>query len=415
MSSNSCYLKPGNNFFNLNKNEPRACLKSNHPTGTKLIMKIGIVCYPTFGGSGVVATELGKGLAKIGPQVHFITYRQPTRLDFFSENLFYHEVDIKSYPLFDFPPYELALASKMVSVVKYEKLDLLHVHYAIPHASAAYMAKQILKAQGIHIPVVTTLHGTDITLVGKDPSYEPVVTFSINQSDGVTAVSEDLKRETYEHFDIKREIEVIYNFIDLNRFKRQKKDHFKLAICPNGEKLMVHTSNFRKVKRVEDVIRVFFEVRKEIPAKLLLVGDGPERDKMERLCRELGTCDDIRFLGKLEYVEEVLSVSDLFVMPSEKESFGLAALEAMACEVPILTSDVGGIPELNVNGVTGFVCKVGDIADMKEKALYILDDANLPTFKANALARAKEFDITEIMPLYVDYYQKTIENSLAKI
>lgn len=378
-------------------------------------MKIGIVCYPTFGGSGVVATELGKGLAKIGHEVHFITYRQPTRLDFFSENLYYHEVDIKSYPLFDFPPYELALASKMVSVVKYEKLDLLHVHYAIPHASAAYMAKQILKEQGIHIPVVTTLHGTDITLVGKDPSYEPVVTFSINQSDGVTAVSEDLKRETYEYFDIKRDIEVIYNFIDLDRFKRQKKEHFKLAICPNGEKLMVHTSNFRKVKRVEDVIRVFFEVRKEIPAKLLLVGDGPERDKMERLCRELGTCDDIRFLGKLEYVEEVLSVADLFVMPSEKESFGLAALEAMACEVPILTSDAGGIPELNVTGVTGFVCKVGDIADMKEKALYILDDANLPTFKANALARAKEFNITEILPLYVDYYKKTIEVSLAKI
>lgn len=399
----------------MNKNDPYACLQSNQPPSTNFIMKIGIVCYPTFGGSGVVATELGKGLAKIGHEVHFITYRQPTRLDFFSENLYYHEVDIKSYPLFDFPPYELALASKMVSVVKYEKLDLLHVHYAIPHASAAYMAKQILKDQGIHIPVVTTLHGTDITLVGKDPSYEPVVTFSINQSDGVTAVSEDLKRETYEYFDIKREIEVIYNFIDLDRFKRQKKDHFKLAICPNGEKLMVHTSNFRKVKRVEDVIRVFFEVRKEIPAKLLLVGDGPERDKMERLCRELGTCDDIRFLGKLEYVEEVLSVADLFVMPSEKESFGLAALEAMACEVPILTSDAGGIPELNVSGVTGFVCKVGDIADMKEKALYILDDANLPTFKANALARAKEFDITEILPLYVDYYQKTIENSLAKI
>lgn len=399
----------------LNKNDLYACLQSNHPSSTNVIMKIGIVCYPTFGGSGVVATELGKGLAKIGHEVHFITYRQPTRLDFFSENLYYHEVDIKSYPLFDFPPYELALASKMVSVVKYEKLDLLHVHYAIPHASAAYMAKQILKEQGIHIPVVTTLHGTDITLVGKDPSYEPVVTFSINQSDGVTAVSEDLKRETYEYFDIKREIEVIYNFIDLDRFKRQKKDHFKLAICPNGEKLMVHTSNFRKVKRVEDVIRVFFEVRKEIPAKLLLVGDGPERDKMERLCRELGTCDDIRFLGKLEYVEEVLSVADLFVMPSEKESFGLAALEAMACEVPILTSDAGGIPELNVSGVTGFVCKVGDIADMKEKALYILDDANLPTFKANALARAKEFDITEILPLYVDYYKKTIEATLVKI
>ncbi len=399
----------------MNKNDPYACLQTSHPFSTSFIMKIGIVCYPTFGGSGVVATELGKGLAKIGHEVHFITYRQPTRLDFFSENLYYHEVDIKSYPLFDFPPYELALASKMVSVVKYEKLDLLHVHYAIPHASAAYMAKQILKEQGIHIPVVTTLHGTDITLVGKDPSYEPVVTFSINQSDGVTAVSEDLKRETYEYFDIKRDIEVIYNFIDLDRFKRQKKEHFKLAICPNGEKLMVHTSNFRKVKRVEDVIRVFFEVRKEIPAKLLLVGDGPERDKMERLCRELGTCDDIRFLGKLEYVEEVLSVADLFVMPSEKESFGLAALEAMACEVPILTSDAGGIPELNVTGITGFVCKVGDIADMKEKALYILDDANLPTFKANALARAKEFDITEILPLYVDYYKKTIEVSLAKI
>ena len=399
----------------MNKNDPYLCLETNYPFSIGFIMKIGIVCYPTFGGSGVVATELGKGLAKIGHEVHFITYRQPTRLNFFSENLYYHEVDIKSYPLFDFPPYELALARKMVSVVKYEKLDLLHVHYAIPHASAAYMAKQILKDQGIHIPIVTTLHGTDITLVGKDPSDEPVVTFSINQSDGVTAVSEDLKRETYEYFDIKRDIEVIYNFIDLDRFKRQKKEHFKLAICPNGEKLIVHTSNFRKVKRVEDVIRVFFEVRKEIPAKLLLVGDGPERDKMERLCRELGTCDDIRFLGKLEYVEEVLSVADLFVMPSEKESFGLAALEAMACEVPILTSDAGGIPELNVSGVTGFVCKVGDIADMKEKALYILDDAHLLTFKANALARAKEFDITEILPLYVEYYKKTIELSLAKI
>lgn len=377
-------------------------------------MKIGIVCYPTFGGSGVVATELGKGLAKIGHEVHFITYRQPTRLDFFSENLYYHEVDIKSYPLFDFPPYELALASKMVSVAKYEKLDLLHVHYAIPHASAAYMAKQILKEEGIHIPVVTTLHGTDITLVGKDPSYEPVVTFSINQSDGVTAVSQDLKKETYEYFNIKREIEVIHNFIDLNRFKRQKKDHFKTAICPNGEKLITHTSNFRKVKRVEDVIQVFYEIRKEIPAKLLLVGDGPERDKMERLCRELGTCDDVRFLGKLESVEEVLSVSDLFILPSEKESFGLAALEAMACEVPVLSSDAGGIPELNISGVTGFVCKVGDIADMKQKALHILDDANLPAFKASALARAKEFDITEILPLYVAYYHKTIEASLVK-
>ncbi|MFT4856320.1 MAG: N-acetyl-alpha-D-glucosaminyl L-malate synthase BshA [Algoriphagus sp.] len=378
-------------------------------------MKIGIVCYPTFGGSGVVATELGKGLAKLGHEVHFITYRQPTRLDFFSENLFYHEVDIKSYPLFEHAPYELALASKMVSVVKYEKLDLLHVHYAIPHASAAYMAKQILKTQGIQIPVITTLHGTDITLVGKDPSYEPVVTFSINQSDGVTSVSEDLKLETYAHFDVTRDIEVIPNFIDLDRFKRLKKEHFKTAICPNGEKLLVHTSNFRKVKRVEDVIQVFFEVRKVIPAKLLLVGDGPERDKMERICRELGTSDDTRFLGKLDAVEEVLSVADLFLMPSEKESFGLAALEAMACEVPILSSNAGGIPELNINGVTGFVSDVGDVQDMKEKALFILDEKNLPTFKANALARAKEFDISEILPMYVAYYNKIIKNTLASI
>lgn len=372
-------------------------------------MKIGIVCYPTFGGSGVVATELGKGLAKVGHEVHFITYSQPTRLDFFSENLYYHEVDIKSYPLFEHAPYELALASKMVSVVKYEKLDLLHVHYAIPHASAAFMAKQILLEQGISIPVVTTLHGTDITLVGKDPSYEPVVTFSINKSDGVTAVSEDLKKETYASFDIKRDIEVIPNFIDLERFKRQKKEHFKLAICPNDEKLMVHTSNFRKVKRVEDVIKVFYEVRKVIPAKLLLVGDGPERDRMERLCRELGTCDDVRFLGKLEAVEEVLSVADLFLMPSEKESFGLAALEAMACEVPILSSNVGGIPELNIDGITGFACEVGDIQSMKEKALFILDEKNLPTFKKNALKRAKDFDISNILPKYEAYYKKTID------
>lgn len=376
------------------------------------MMKIGIVCYPTFGGSGVVATELGKGLAKVGHEVHFITYKQPMRLDFFSENLFYHEVDIKSYPLFEFAPYELALASKMVSVVKYEGLDLLHVHYAIPHASSAYLAKQILKTHGISIPVVTTLHGTDITLVGKDPSYEPVVTFSINQSDGVTAVSEDLRKETYEYFDIQQEIEVIPNFIDLERFKKQRKDHFKFAICPNGEKLLVHTSNFRKVKRVEDVIQVFYNIRKQIPAKLLLVGDGPERDRMERLCRTLGTCEDIRFLGKLEAVEEVLSVADLFVMPSEKESFGLAALEAMACEVPVLSSNAGGIPELNLHGVTGFVCEVGDVEDMTEKALTILDESRLPVFKERALARAKEFDIDQVLPKYVSYYERTLEKMM---
>ncbi|WMN06268.1 N-acetyl-alpha-D-glucosaminyl L-malate synthase BshA [Marivirga arenosa] len=376
-------------------------------------MNIGIVCYPTFGGSGVVATELGKALAKNGHNVHFITYSQPTRLDFFNQNLFYHEVDIRTYPLFQYPPYELALASKMVDVVEHENLDLLHVHYAIPHASAAFMAKQILKEKNINIPVVTTLHGTDITLVGKDPSYEPVVTFSINKSDGVTAVSEDLKKDTLEHFDIYQHIEVIPNFIDLSRFKRQKKEHFKTAICPNGEKLMVHTSNFRKVKRVEDVIHVFNNVRKIIPAKLLLVGDGPERIKMEKLCRELGTCEDIRFLGKLEAVEEVLSVSDLFLMPSEKESFGLAALEAMACEVPVLSSNAGGIPELNINGVTGFTCNVGDVKDMTEKALYILADEHLDTFKKAALERAKEFDISNILPLYENFYDKILKTEPA--
>jgi N-acetyl-alpha-D-glucosaminyl L-malate synthase BshA len=377
-------------------------------------MNIGIVCYPTFGGSGVVATELGKALAKNGHNVHFITYSQPTRLDFFNENLFYHEVDIRTYPLFQYPPYELALASKMVDVAQHEKLDLLHVHYAIPHASAAYMAKQILKEKNINIPVVTTLHGTDITLVGKDPSYEPVVTFSINKSDGVTAVSEDLKKDTLEHFDIYQHIEVIPNFIDLNRFKRQKKDHFKTAICPNGEKLLVHTSNFRKVKRVEDVIHVFNNVRKIIPAKLLLVGDGPERIKMEKLCRELGTCEDIRFLGKMEAVEEVLSVSDLFLMPSEKESFGLAALEAMSCEVPVLSSNAGGIPELNIDGVTGFTCNVGDVKDMTEKALHILADENLDKFKSAALERAKKFDITNILPLYENFYNKILNKELAE-
>lgn len=367
-------------------------------------MKIGIVCYPTFGGSGVVATELGKALAQEGHKVHFITYSQPTRLDFFNENLFYHEVDIRTYPLFDYPPYELALASKMVDVVKYEKLDLLHVHYAIPHASAAYMAKQILKTENIEIPVITTLHGTDITLVGKDASYEPVVTFSINNSDGVTAVSEDLKKDTYEHFKIHNGIEVIPNFIDLNRFKKQKKDHFKTAICPNNEKLLVHTSNFRKVKRVEDVLKVFHNVRKTVPSKLLLVGDGPERTHMEALCREYNVCEHTRFLGKLEAVEEVLSVADLFLMPSEKESFGLSALEAMACEVPVISSNAGGIPELNIQGVTGFMSNVGDVDDMTKNAIHILSDENLATFKKNALARAKEFDIVNILPLYEDFY-----------
>lgn len=374
-------------------------------------INIGIVCYPTFGGSGVVATELGKALAKEGHRVHFITYSQPTRLDFLNENLFYHEVDFRSYPLFEYPPYELALASKMVSVVKNEKLDLLHVHYAIPHASAAYMAKQILKTEGIIIPVVTTLHGTDITLVGKDASYEPVVTFSINQSDGVTAVSEDLRRETYEHFKITQEIDVIPNFIDLEKFKKQKKDHFKKAICPQGESLVVHTSNFRRVKRIGDVIDVFANIHKDIPAKLLMIGDGPERAKAETQAKELGIEADVRFLGKLEAIEEVLSVADLFLMPSEKESFGLAALEAMACEVPLISSNAGGLPELNVQGVTGFMSEVGDVEDMSRKALFVLDKRNLPTFKENALKRAREFDIANILPLYERVYERVIEKA----
>ncbi|MFL5729987.1 MAG: N-acetyl-alpha-D-glucosaminyl L-malate synthase BshA [Cytophagaceae bacterium] len=371
-------------------------------------MRIGIVCYPTFGGSGVVATELGKALAKQGHKIHFITYNQPWRLDFFNENLFYHEVSIPTYPLFLYPPYELALASKMVNVVKYENLDLLHVHYAIPHASAAYMAKQILRSEGIEIPIVTTLHGTDITLVGKDSSYEPVVTFSINESDGVTAVSEDLRKDTYKHFQIKNDIEVIPNFIDMNRFSKQKKEHFKMAICPNGEKLLIHTSNFRPVKRVEDVLKIFLQVRKQIPSKLLLVGDGPERIGLEQKCRECENCADIRFLGKLDAVEEVLSVSDLFIMPSESESFGLAALEAMACEVPVISTNTGGMPELNVHGKTGFMSNVGDVDDMVKNALYILDEAHLPEFKKNALERAKEFDIVNVLPRYVEFYEKIL-------
>ncbi len=372
-------------------------------------MKIGVVCYPTYGGSGVVATELGKALASKGHQIHFITYQQPTRLEYINENLFYHKVDIRTYPLFEFPPYELALASKMVNVVKNEKLDILHVHYAIPHASAAFMAQQILKNKGINIPFVTTLHGTDITLVGKDESYEPVVSFSIDKSDAVTSVSADLKKETYEYFDIKKEITVIPNFIDLTRFRKQKKEHFKRAICPNGERLLVHTSNFRKVKRVDDVLKIFCRVKEHIPVKLLLVGDGPERRRLENEAQEIGIFEDVRFLGKLEAIEEVLSVCDLFLMPSEKESFGLAALEAMACEVPVISSNTGGLPELNIQGVTGYMSNVGDVEDMSKNALHILHDENLPKFKKNALKRAKEFDVFNILPLYEDLYEKVIK------
>ena len=371
-------------------------------------MKIGIVCYPTYGGSGVVATELGKALAKEGHKVHFITYSQPTRLDYFSENLFYHEVTIKEYPLFEYPPYEIALASRMVDVAQHEKLDILHVHYAIPHASAALLAKQILATKGIVIPVVTTLHGTDITLVGKDVTYVPVVTYAINQSDAVTAVSNSLRQDTYDLFDITKEITVIPNFVDLNRFKKQKKDHFKKAICPNGEKLIVHTSNFRKVKRVEDVIKVFCQVSKQMPVKLLLIGDGPERSELEQFTRDNCSSEDIRFLGKMSKVEEVLSVSDLFIMTSEKESFGLAALEAMACEVPLISTNAGGLVELNIDGETGYVCEIGDIDRMAEKAIHILDDRNLNTFKAAALKRAKLFELSKILPLYEQVYKEVL-------
>lgn len=378
-------------------------------------MKIGIVCYPTFGGSGVVATELGKALAKNGHQVHFITYSQPARLDFFSENLFYHEVSVSQYPLFDYPPYELVLASKLVDVVRFEKLDILHVHYAIPHASAAYMAKQILATYGIHIPVVTTLHGTDITLVGKDVTFKPVVTFSINQSDGVTSVSEDLRRATYEHFDIEREIRVIPNFIDLTRFTLQPKDHFKKAIAPANERILVHTSNFRKVKRATDVIRIFKKVNEALPSKLLMVGDGEDRVNCEALCREFKICENVRFLGKQDAIEEILSVADLFVMPSHSESFGLAALEAMACKVPVISSNAGGLPELNIQGITGFLSDVGDVDDMAKNAIYILEDAKrLAEFKENALKRAKEFDLSNILPIYEEYYKEVLAGALVR-
>lgn len=374
------------------------------------MMKIGIVCYPTYGGSGVLATELGLGLAKNGHEVHFITYKRPARLSHFHENVYYHEVTSEEYPLFEYTPYDTALASKLVDVVKFEKLDLLHVHYAIPHAAVAYMVKKILLTEGRYLPVITTLHGTDITLVGNDNSFAPVVAFSINKSDGVTAVSESLKKQTYEYFDIKREIEVIPNFIDFDRFRKVDKDHFKKAIAPHGERILVHTSNFRKVKRVDDVVHIFQKVYEKIPCKLLLIGDGPERHKLENLCREIGLCHEIRFLGKQDAVEELLAVADVFIMPSEKESFGLAALEAMACEVPLISSNVGGIPEVNIQGKTGFLSNVGDIDEMAKNTIHILSNEEvLQRFRAEALAQAKRFDIKVILPRYEAYYEQILK------
>jgi N-acetyl-alpha-D-glucosaminyl L-malate synthase BshA len=373
-------------------------------------MKIGIVLYPTFGGSGVVGTELGKALAKKGHQVHFITYSQPVRLGSFRENIFYHEVAVSDYPLFEYQPYETELTSKMVDVVKYEKLDILHVHYAIPHASAAFMAKQILQSQGISIPFVTTLHGTDITLVGKDPSFEPVITFCINQSDAVTAVSESLKNDTYKHFATTREIHVIPNFIvpalqntDTPAIIRQK-------YAADNERILCHVSNFRKVKRVEDVIEVFYKVQQKIASKLILVGDGPERYACEKLVRELQICDKVIFIGKVRDTAHVLELSDVFLLPSETESFGLAALEAMAVGVPVISSNTGGIPEVNIHGETGFLSNVGDTDDMAKNTLKILkDDEQLKQFKYNALNRSRHFDIEKILPMYEAVYNELVQ------
>jgi N-acetyl-alpha-D-glucosaminyl L-malate synthase BshA len=376
-------------------------------------MKIGIVCYPTYGGSGVVATELGLGLARKGHEVHFITYKRPARLSAFHENVVFHEVATEDYPLFEYTPYDTSLASKLVDVVKFAQLDLLHVHYAIPHAAVAYMAKKILLTEGKYIPVITTLHGTDITLVGNNNAFAPVVAFSINKSDGVTAVSESLKQQTYEYFDIHNDIRVINNFIDFERFRKINKDHFKKAIAPNGERIIVHVSNFRKVKRVDDVLKVFAKIYKEVPSKLLLIGDGPERHNLEELCRKMELCHETRFLGKQDAVEELLAIADLFVMPSGSESFGLAALEAMACEVPVISSDVGGLPEVNIHGKTGYLSPVGDVEDMARNALSILkDDKKLQTFRRHALAQAKRFDIHNILPEYEAYYEEIVKTAV---
>ena len=370
-------------------------------------MKIGVVCSPTYGGSGVVATELGKAMARAGHEIHFISYAQPARLDAFTENVYFHEVNSIKYPLFEHEPYVLALASKLVDVVQYEKLEILHIHYAIPHATAAFLAQSILREKGINIPFVTTLHGTDITIVGKDATFEPVVSFSINHSDGVTAVSESLKADTLKHFHVGKEIKVIPNFIDFTRFKYSPKDHFKTAIAPNGEKILVHTSNFRKVKRIDHVIEIFAKVRAAIPSKLLLVGDGPERRNAEMLCRELNVTEDVRFLGKQDAIEEILSVSDLFLMPSETESFGLSALEAMACRVPVVSSNTGGIPEVNVEGVTGYLRCYKDVQGMADAAISLLgNDELLAQMKEQAYQHALNFDIQEIMPQYIEFYQQ---------
>lgn len=371
-------------------------------------MKIGVVCYPTFGGSGVVATELGIQMAKAGHEIHFITYSQPVRLNILEENIFYHEVNVHDYPLFEYQPYELALSSKMVDTVLNEGIDLLHVHYAIPHAYAAYMAKKILLEKGKYLPVVTTLHGTDITLVGKNPSYKPAVTFSINKSDVVTCVSESLKKDTLSSFVIKQEIEVIPNFIDASLYEMDG-PCMRAQLAPNGEKIITHISNMRKVKRIPDVIEVFHRINKEEPSILLMLGEGPERQKAEQQARDLGIIDQIRFLGKTSEVYKLLCMSDLFLLPSETESFGLVALEAMAAKVPVISSNAGGLSEVNFHGKTGYLSDVGDVASMAKQGLSLLQNESLhEEFSTNAYHRALEFSIKEIVPKYEAAYERAM-------
>lgn len=375
-------------------------------------MKIAIVCYPTFGGSGVVATELGLELAKRGHEIHFITYSQPVRLALLNPNVHYHEVHVPEYPLFHYQPYELALSSKLVDMVKLYKIDVLHVHYAIPHAYAGYMAKQMLADEGIHIPMVTTLHGTDITLVGNHPFYKPAVSFSINKSDVVTSVSQSLKDDTYRLFDIKKEIVVIPNFIELAKAKPIENIacHRSLMACEN-EMIITHISNFRKVKRIEDIVKIFYEIQKEIPSKLMMVGEGPEKENAEYLCNQLGIQNKVIFFGNSNEIDKILSYSDLFLLPSETESFGLAALEAMACGVPVISSNSGGLPEVNKDGFSGYLSNVGDVAKMSQDAIDLLKDkAKLKQFKVNALETAKLFDIQQIMPLYEQVYYQAIQS-----
>ncbi|MFZ9027569.1 MAG: N-acetyl-alpha-D-glucosaminyl L-malate synthase BshA [Crocinitomicaceae bacterium] len=373
-------------------------------------MRIGIVLYPTYGGSGVVATELGKSLASKGHQVHFITYSQPVRLGSFRENVFYHEVTVSKYPLFEYEPYETVLTSKMVDVVMHENLDILHVHYAIPHASAAFMAKQILKTHGYNTPIVTTLHGTDITLVGKDPSFEPVISFCINESDAVTAVSESLKQDTYKHFKTLREINVIPNFVAQPKKIQRDNNPARCRYAPQDEFVLCHISNFRKVKRVQDVLSVFAKVNEKIPSRLILVGDGPERYHLEEMCRELNLCERVHFVGKIRDTSHVLEFADLFLLPSETESFGLAALEAMVMGVPVISSNTGGIPEVNVQGVTGYLSNVGDVEDMAKNAVHILSDSDrLKTFRENAIKHAHTFNVESIVSQYEAIYGRLLE------